>query len=344
MYLVFAKSEVPDSQLFWTSVERSARSGLQVYEAARRALPFQTEDVLEEMRALLAASAAKPKRRRACYFLAACAGCCEQELQAVWERNGSLESFKGTLMHKQAELYVQELGAWQLEQGRSHVTVREMQSLPHVLERARAAATPSAALKAVAATTRQELWEHPATQKYLSFFLSEGSSEEFRQLENWILRQSSLSPFRAEWSIYDEDAAVAGQVDSLWFDEDEGAVVMVDWKRARELLTSDLETQSSQAFGAKGRASCDLAPAYEGPCASMFDCSYNHYKMQQHIYADFLGRKYNVRVARMLLVQCHPELKGCALQCNEAEISQEPELAARALAAFKGGWCECLKV
>ena len=334
-YLVFGKDLLPDSEAFWAEVARAAREGRELYEAGA---PFGLPEVEAEMRSLLATKGSQ-RGRRSCYFLAACAGCRERELQGVWRRNGGLEAFKGTLMHKQAELYLQELAAWQLEEARSHVTMGELRELrPSVLARARAAAAPATALGAVAAVTEQELWDHPATQLYLSSFLAQECSVEFRQVEAWMLRQASLSPYRAEWSIYNEAAGVAGQVDSLWFDESRGEVVMVDWKRARHLLTSEAKAQAAQAFGAKGRALCPWAPAHPGPCASMFDCAYNHYKVQQHLYAHFLRQQYAVHVVRMLLVQCHPELGETELDYNEAEVEEEADLAGRALRAFGAGW------
>ena len=338
MYLVFSKNEVPESKSFWTQVESSASEAVEICKTAERPVSLAITEVLREMRALLSSPGVRSRARKSCYFLAMCAGCCEKELENVWLRNGSLEAFKGTLMHKQAELYLQELGAWQLENCRSHVTMGEMQACPRILARARAAASSSAALRAVASVIKQEVWDHPATQLYLSSFLAQDFSLEFQQVESWMLRHSSLSPFRAEWSIYNEAAEVAGQVDSLWFDESCGELLMVDWKRARTLLTADVRTQAAQAFGAKGRATCVAAPAHPGPCASMFDCAYNHYKIQQHLYADFLYQKYNLKIARMLLVQCHPDLGNTELDFNEVDIEEESGLSARALSAFGAGW------
>ena len=51
-----------------------------------------------------------------------------------------------------------------------------------------------------------------------------------------------------EWSLYNEDLKVCGQVDSLWLDlERNCAVVMADWKRARALLSSDEAELERQA-------------------------------------------------------------------------------------------------
>jgi hypothetical protein len=74
----------------------------------------------------------------------------------------------------------------------------------------------------------------------------------------------------------------------------------------------------------------------------MFNCSYNHYLVQQHLYADFLLRKYDLRVSRMLLVQCHPQLGG-EDDYNEAELMEQKGLARSVLAAFADGWSRLLE-
>ena len=70
----------------------------------------------------------------------------------------------------------------------------------------------------------------------------------------------------------------------------------------------------------------------------MYNCSYNHYLVQQHLYADFLYRKYNIKVERMFLVQCHPNLGKTEYDFNVAELSVRRDLAKTVLRAFEAGW------
>jgi len=352
-YIVMVKRAPPSSELFWRHVDYAAEVARNRCKATDWGWEtFAGDAVRRAVEAYILTNCQKPKRKKTCYFLAACAGCDADQLRCVWEMNGAIESFKGTLLHKRAELYMQEIGAWQLEVGRRHVPLREICLLPDLISRVRRASRVSEALAHMVAHTPATLWNHCATQSYISEETSdllEIESVEFRQFEEWLSRNPSLSPYRSEWSIFDEDALVAGQVDSLWFDEDgeaasgdDPSVVMADWKRARDPLVPHLPTQSSQAFGEKGRRQCRFAPDYPGPCCAMFNCAYNHYVVQQHLYADFLARKYKVRVDRMLLVQCHPELGNGAGDFNEAHIVEQPELAKHVLAAFSAGWCELL--
>ena len=221
--------------------------------------------------------------------VALCAGCSEERLMRVWQWNGKFEPLKGIIFHKRVELYLQEIGAWQVDEKRKYVQLREIFLMPHVLERVRSAASVATAVHSVAANIHPSLWNHKVTQMcFITLLTARWDVPEFVQFEDWLRANSSLSPFRTEWSIYSEDADVAGQIVSLWFDVDKsGAVVMVDWKRVRGLLTSCLENQNAQAFCEMGVSYCHVAPEFAGPCDSFYDCAYNHYLIQQNIYAHF---------------------------------------------------------
>ena len=168
-------------------------------------------------------------------------------------------------------------------------------------------------------------------------------SPEFLRFEAWLRANPSLSPYRSEWSVYDDEVQVAGQVDSLWFDMDKGgAVVMADWKRSRHLLSNDLQLQLAQAYGKTGRRDCPFAPEHLGPCRDLFDCAYNHYLAQQHLYADILLRNYDVVVTRMLLVQCHPNIGATVNEFHEVDLPRDLAFAPALLSAFAAGWCQFL--
>ena len=164
-------------------------------------------------------------------------------------------------------------------------------------------------------------------------------SAEFQRFEAWLETHNSLTPFRSEWSIYEEDYAVAGQIDSLWFDTAaDNTIVMADWKRTRKVLSPDVEVQRRQVFNeCKGLATYPFS-ATPGPCAHLYDCPYNHYLAQQNLYAYFLENKYDIRVAILLLVQCHPDYDVSGANFNDIKLSYEPEFALKLLKAYHEGW------
>ena len=125
-------------------------------------------------------------------------------------------------------------------------------------------------------------------------------------------------------------------IDSMQF-------IMVDWKRAHKVLSPDIDIQKQQSFDRGGREFCEFAPAHPGPCRHMLDCAYNHYTVQQHLYSDFLFRKYDIDVSKMLLVQCHPNLISPTTLFNEVLIEKQIGLSKEVLAAFVAGWSMLLR-
>ena len=340
MHLSMLEELSKDDAAFWDRAD-AAFTAAQEY-CALLSIFWSSADARDTLRTLLGNAPVCKPQGSSCYFLPFCAGYGSSDVQEVWARNGNLESLKGTLLHKQAELFMQELASWQREQGRSHAPLSEL--LPAVLPRARAAASASCAMLRIVAQVDAATWDHASTQAYFQDCLQATHSVEYMKFEAWLHAHPSLSPFRSEWSIYDEDAKVAGQVDSLWFDEREEPplVIMADWKRAREILSADQGLQKSQAFNNKGRRQCAFAPEHPGPCRELYDCAFSHYLVQQHLYADFLRRKYDITVTRLLLVQCHPQVGATSADFHEAELPSDATLAGKVLAAFQAGWQKLL--
>ena len=343
MFFVMLKQLNPRSSQFWDALETTLLLAkdynLQEYEAnaARTAMHTLIDQGIHK----------KKPAGRSCYFLALCAHCTTENIQNVWKQNGELEALKGTLLHKRIELYIQELAKWQCESRHTRVRLSTMHDphgpCPHLVDRARDASSFRKAMACVVTHIPQRLWDHPATQDYFDNIISSEDNSEFHQFEAWLSANSSLSPYRTEWSIYDENIGVAGQIDSLWIDwmdnnTDSMQFIMVDWKRAHKVLSPDIDIQKQQSFDRRGREFCEFAPAHPGPCRHMLDCAYNHYTVQQHLYSDFLFRKYDIDVSKMLLVQCHPNLTSPTTLFNEVLIEKQIGLSKEVLAAFAAGW------
>lgn len=96
-----------------------------------------------------------------------------------------------------------------------------------------------------------------------------------------------LQPLRTEWRIYDEALMVAGTVDAL-FRRDDGALVMVDWKR-----TKALKKENPWQTGL-------------GALRHLPDTNYYRYALQQNVYREILRRRYDLRVDEMNLLVLYP--------------------------------------
>jgi hypothetical protein len=239
------------------------------------------------------------------------------QIAQTWHLHGGLESLKGTYMHKKIELFINAMAKPMERDQTKFIAVEDLlQEEPPALEY-----TAEAVMQQVAWSTAPDLWDHPLAQRFFEGEMC-GESVEFKKFRKWIATKRRWTPFRLEWSLYNEDLKVAGQVDSLWMDLDnEGSLVMADWKRARGFLTDDVATLEKQAFGKKGKACC----------SHLHDVAWSHYFVQQTLYAYLLKQKYDMDVRRLMLVQCHPHV--CDSDFNEAPLTANFELA-EALATF----------
>jgi hypothetical protein len=276
--------------------------------------PFSAECIVRQGRLCLTDSQ-KPDGP-SCYYLVflytATLSPDEQAADIVrtWDLNGKLQSLKGTYMHKKIELFINAMARPMERDGTSYVPVEVLLREP-VPEKEYSARE---VLRHIAWAQDAELWDHPLAQR---FFESEmqGESLEFRKFLSWLSTKPRWSPYRVEWSIYNEDEMVAGQIDSVWKDLDNCKFVMVDWKRSRELLTNDENELQRQSFGKKGKWCC----------SHLFDTAWSHYFVQQTLYSHILWTKYNMMVRDLRLVQCHPHV--CGLCFNEARLVTDFRLA-----------------
>ena len=135
-----------------------------------------------------------------------------------------------------------------------------------------------------------------------------GRKQRIYEVSCMVFDEAILDTFASGMeSLYNEDLKVCGQVDSLWVDlQNDGALVMADWKRSRALLTCDEAELERQSLGKRGNFCC----------SHLYDTAWSHYHVQQTLYAYLLSSKYSIRVQRVLLVQLHPHV--CGSDFNEA--------------------------
>ena len=339
LYLVLCERVDQESFECATRTER-ALEGVEAWLHRRGdACEFPFDSVRSEIaRVRKGPTLAKPAQRP-CYFLLYCLGVTADDVKRFWAMHGDMESFKGTFFHKQVELFLQAMGKRQLESGTSFIPLASFLNQEDTRRDLRIAASAPRTMRALVSIVSRDLWDHPSVQTFLQSQLKEGVSKEFLQFEAWASSRSDLSPFRSEWSIYDEEFVIAGQIDSLWFDTTCGnAIVMADWKRTPKLLSPDVELQQSQVFNDRRGLTISVHSARNGPCAHLYDCPYNHYLCQQNLYAYVLERRYDIKVLKIFLVQCHPDRGGNDTDFTDVELPYDPQFAFDLLAAFQDGW------
>ena len=338
-FLTIARKIPLGCESFWDAIKNALEHKRVWYADHPQFSPPSHESVIAIIENMVEANEIAKPDGSTCYFLCKCLGCTPKDLQEYWDISANIESFKGTFLHKQAELFIQAMGLWQKQCQRTRVPIGQILADAGAVKKAIEASAPRATLMHLVAHTDEWLWDHPIVQDFFAYQLETKTSPEFLKFLSWLDANPALSPYRTEWSIYEEDHQIAGQIDSLWFDtSDDNRIVMADWKRCQKLLSADLSIQQRQVYGKqRGRATCARS-SFPGPCAKFFDCQYNHYLIQQNLYASFLKTKYDVMVKQLLLVQCHPKVGTTSQSYHEAEIKTDERLTTSILQAFHAGW------
>lgn len=139
------------------------------------------------------------------------------------------------------------------------------------------------------------------------------ASKEFQYFLNfWKDYGHDLEPYRAEWSVFSEEHKLCGQIDMLFRRKSDGKFVIYDWKRSKEIKTSN-DFQ-------KGLA----------PLDHLDDCNYWHYTLQLNVYRWILENLYDIPIAEMYLIICHPNNNNyIRMRLNRLQDEVEAMLACR---------------
>jgi hypothetical protein len=148
--------------------------------------------------------------------------------------------------------------------------------------------------------------------------------EYFKKFHNDFVagEQANLRPYRTEWTVFHEEAQIAGSIDMVYEDLSasdtrrwgaDTPLAIYDWKRCREIA----KTNRANKFATH--------PAIE----HLPDTNYWHYALQLNIYKYILQTKYDRRVTDLYIVVLHPEaqnyqrIKLPDLQSEVAELFEE---------------------
>jgi len=107
--------------------------------------------------------------------------------------------------------------------------------------------------------------------------------------------KNKFVPYRTEWSVFDGNIDLAGQIDMLYRKND-GTYALYDWKRIKEL-------KKDNTFE-KGL----------GKLNKLHHCNYIHYSIQLNIYKRILETRYDMKISEMCLVILHPENENYMLE------------------------------
>lgn len=117
-------------------------------------------------------------------------------------------------------------------------------------------------------------------------------SVEYRLFQTFLKEYPELTAYRTEWTVFYEEAKIAGSIDMVFLNTNTGKYEIYDWKRVKEI--------SMTAFK-------DTDVGIIEPLSSMPNTNYWHYALQLNIYQYILKHKYGLDIANRCLIVLHPE-------------------------------------
>ena len=184
---------------------------------------------------------------------------------------------------------------------------------------------PRDAIKAMWNAAGREAAHYGTYMHYLFEALLNGYSvptvsPEVRMLQSFLRGVTGNSTaWRTEWTIFGDAEKIAGSIDFCMRLPD-GSMMLVDWKR-----TSGLHGKY-QAY-----------QAMRPPISHIADCAGMHYRLQLNVYRHLLEKYYDIRVARMLVVCCHPEHYPKAFVDEVPRLEKETDDMLRVWCDVRGG-------
>jgi hypothetical protein len=112
---------------------------------------------------------------------------------------------------------------------------------------------------------------------------------EWKYFIEYIRDHPDFTPYRTEWTIYDEELKLAGSIDMV-YEKSDGTLAIYDWKRAKEITAINKYNQYATT-----------------ECISQYpDSNFWHYSLQLNTYQAILESKYGKKVSELCLVRLHP--------------------------------------
>lgn len=133
-------------------------------------------------------------------------------------------------------------------------------------------------------------------------------SEEWEFFIKFVKAFPNLKPYRTEWTIYDEDLKIAGSIDMVYEDVENGELSIFDWKRAKTITKTN-------GWNKYAITEC---------INHLPDTNFWHYSLQLNTYKAILESKYGKKIKDLYLVRLHPDNQRKTydlIKC--ADLSQE---------------------
>jgi hypothetical protein len=183
-------------------------------------------------------------------------GLTAEEIKAQWTSSGSAAASSGTNLHEQIETFMNDV---------------------------------------------RFKFEYTHAELFQEYEIAEKYAHVERDLEwamfiQFVKDHPHLKPYRTEWTIYHEDAKIAGSIDMVYENAD-GTLEIYDWKRCKEITSVNGWNETA------------TNPLIKHLPATNFW----QYSLQLNTYRKILEDKYDRRVTKLCLVRIHPDASNYEL-------------------------------
>jgi ATP-dependent exoDNAse (exonuclease V) beta subunit len=136
---------------------------------------------------------------------------------------------------------------------------------------------------------------------------NKNKSPEWQHFLEYVIDHPELRPYRTEWTIFDEDLKLAGSIDMIYEDPEDGTLSIYDWKRSKEIT----KVNRFDKF------------AVTSEISHLPDSNFWHYALQLNTYKAILERKYGKKVKDLCLVRLYPNEDGTTYELIDVPDLQE---------------------
>jgi len=143
------------------------------------------------------------------------------------------------------------------------------------------------------------------THQMILELIGEGEvqSTEWKYFLQFAKDHPNMVPFRTEMRIFDCERGLAGSIDMIYKNVDDGTLSIYDWKRSKEI-----KRENKYATG--------VPPFLQ----HLPDCNFYHYSLQLNTYKALLELNYGVKVRDLFLVVLHPRHdKYLLIECADLQ-------------------------
>jgi hypothetical protein len=111
-------------------------------------------------------------------------------------------------------------------------------------------------------------------------------------------------PYRTEWTVFYKDLKLAGSVDMIFENIEDGTLMIYDWKRVKSIDYEAFDNETA------------TAPCLEG----MPNSKFWHYSLQLNTYKAIIEAQYDKKVTRLVLVRLYPDAPSYELhECHDLQ-------------------------